>query len=265
VPRRSLRARFCRSRYARPACDARVGRFILHSRRRGRAVRVRRREDLQPCSEGLVTGIPAAEVSLQGSQGGWFPDAVSQPHQIYHRARSIVDAHRLARCGLNVGQAELEGPGLKTKNRGRRERYSGLMAGPGHSDLHRERNLVSQIMHGSCRQQAGNCHGFLQATARRSGKLAAGASARRKTPRDNSRTSPASRALYRSRGERPAISAVSVANVGGRSLIAVAYKSPARCHLPCTPFYTGRVDGRELLMSRQWHATGTPSPEGSPA
>jgi hypothetical protein len=60
-------------------------------------------------------GIPAAEVSLQCSQGGWFPDAVSQPHQIYHCAGSIIDADRLAQGRLNVGQAELEGAGLKTK------------------------------------------------------------------------------------------------------------------------------------------------------
>jgi hypothetical protein len=41
-------------------------------------------------------GISAAEVSPQGSQGGWLPDAVPQPHEIHHCAQSIVDADGLA-------------------------------------------------------------------------------------------------------------------------------------------------------------------------
>jgi hypothetical protein len=88
---------------------------------------------------------------MQGIQGDWLPDTVAQPHEIYHRSRSIVDADKLAWGCLDVGDAEFEGPGLKAIDHGRGERYPWRMAGPGHSDLHRGRNLVSQIVDGGCR------------------------------------------------------------------------------------------------------------------
>ena len=87
---------------------------------------------------------------MQGIQCDWLPDAVAQPHEIYHGSRSIVDADELVWGCLDVGDAKFEGSGLKAIDHGRGESDPWRVAGPGHSDLYREWKLVSQIVDGGC-------------------------------------------------------------------------------------------------------------------
>ena len=77
-----------------------------------------------------------------------------QAHQIYDRARRIVDPDQLAGRGLDAGKTKLERLGIEPENLRRRERDMRRPARLGHGDLDHSRDLIGQIVYCRRRHQA---------------------------------------------------------------------------------------------------------------
>jgi hypothetical protein len=181
-------------------------------------------------------GVASAQISMERSECCRLADAVPQTHQVNHRPGRVVYPDGLAGSCLEVRQTEFKGRGFEPDYHSRRERYPGRTAGSGYGDL--DRGGISSVRSWTAaadRRQTIAVE-FRYATARRSGKLAGGAPARRKTPYDSSTITPESRAAYRARGWIPRARAVSVVKVGGKSVIPGMDKSVARDSLPCDIF-----------------------------
>ena len=195
--------------------------------------------------------VAAAEIAMQRGQGRRLADAVAQSHEVYDGACRIVDANILAGSCLQSGQAKFEGRGLETEHRRRRERDAAAAGLPW-----ARRSGQQQESRQSGRALRPPTPGRRwQRSSGRPPRVDRGSwlvprPARRKTPWDSSRMSPASRAAYRSRGWSPEARAMAVVNVGGRSAISTMDRSVSLNACPCDTFI-------HVLECLAWHVNGT--------
>jgi hypothetical protein len=94
------------------------------------------------------------QVPAQSAKSNRLPKPVPQAHQIYDRARRIVDPDKLAGRGLDAGKTQLKRLGIEPENLRRRESDMWRSARLGHGDLDHSRDLIGQIVYCRCRHQA---------------------------------------------------------------------------------------------------------------
>ena len=121
--------------------------------------------------------VAAPQVAVQRTEGHWLAEPVAQAHEICDRARRVIDPDRLARSRLHARQSQLKGPVLEAKHRSRREGDLRGRLDPGTATWTVAGISSVRSWTAAADSRHTMARGTLRATASKSGKLAAGASA----------------------------------------------------------------------------------------